>query len=423
MAVRYTLLVAAMASGATVLLGMALASGDSYEGRFITYHMWAGVLTAATAIGALLMYELGLATGDRRAHRAYAALLFVSIVAVSIGGHLGGTLVQGDGYLTERAPTFIKTLLGVEEDIPPAVAFDTPVYASIIRPMMRDHCFECHNFDKYKGKLRLDTYESLLKASDSGKPAVSPGNPDDSEIVRRINFPRTSKSAMPPDGHAPLSASDITLLTWWIDIGAPQHSSVSELRAEDYPGDISAIFIERMAAEPVSAKVDAIPESEFQSLSSDLRNAYGIDVFPVSQDPHDGLWISARNMFGQFDQESINALLKLAPYVVEIDFSGRSLNSSGLEFLREFRSLQTISFARTPIGDAEVAHLVELPALRSLNLFGTEVTDAAAETLAKIKSLRRLNLYQTAVTDKAGQQIRHELPHCAVTTGLRHQAG
>src|SRR5262245_36716831 len=57
-----------------------------------------------------------------------------------------------------------------------------------VRPLLSRHCFKCHGPDDKvrKAKLRLDVREAATKEGRSGKPAVAPGKPDESELVRRI---------------------------------------------------------------------------------------------------------------------------------------------------------------------------------------------------------------------------------------------
>ena len=95
-------------------------------------------------------------------------------------------------------------------------------YQKQIQPIIVDHCANCHGADEEtrEGSLRLDLRESALQGGDSKKPAIVPGKPDESEIIRRITS-SVAEAIMPPSTHsAPLSADQIAILKAWIAAGA-----------------------------------------------------------------------------------------------------------------------------------------------------------------------------------------------------------
>lgn len=85
-----------------------------------------------------------------------------------------------------------------------------------IRPLLIQHCYECHSAksDKIKGGLLLDSREALLVGGDSG-PAIVAGKPQESLLISAVKF---QSYEMPPKGK--LSAKDINLLNDWILAGA-----------------------------------------------------------------------------------------------------------------------------------------------------------------------------------------------------------
>ena len=68
-----------------------------------------------------------------------------------------------------------------------------------IRPILSDQCFACHGPDvaKRKTKLRFDTEAGARIALAQGRFAIVPGDPEASELVRRVTSPDTAVR-MPP---------------------------------------------------------------------------------------------------------------------------------------------------------------------------------------------------------------------------------
>src|SRR5437868_6648827 len=75
----------------------------------------------------------------------------------------------------------------------PAFADEPPSPAAVeffetkVRPLLVEHCQECHCEKKQRGGLRLDTREFLLKGTDNG-PGLVPGKPDESRILHAVKY-------------------------------------------------------------------------------------------------------------------------------------------------------------------------------------------------------------------------------------------
>ena len=85
-----------------------------------------------------------------------------------------------------------------------------------VRPLLADHCQQCHGPDKQKGGLRLDSRAALLAGGDSG-PAVVPGKPGESRLVKAVGYDGDLR--MPPKTR--LDANQVAVLTAWVEMGAP----------------------------------------------------------------------------------------------------------------------------------------------------------------------------------------------------------
>jgi len=88
-----------------------------------------------------------------------------------------------------------------------------------IRPVLSDHCYECHSAQskKIKGGLMLDSRAGMQKGGDTGA-AVTPGDPEASLLVQAVRH-ADPDLAMPPKKKLPDSA--ISDLETWVRMGAP----------------------------------------------------------------------------------------------------------------------------------------------------------------------------------------------------------
>ena len=92
-------------------------------------------------------------------------------------------------------------------------------FEQYVRPVLARECYRCHSEkdDARKGGLTLDTKAGLLKGGDTG-PAVVPGNPAKSLLVRAVQY-HDPDIQMPPKNKK-LKSSDIGALTAWVIRGA-----------------------------------------------------------------------------------------------------------------------------------------------------------------------------------------------------------
>jgi hypothetical protein len=84
--------------------------------------------------------------------------------------------------------------------------------------LLVEHCHSCHGAQAIaKGNLRLDTPQGWLVGGDTG-PAIVPGKPDESLLVRAIRYDG-GEYEMPPTGRLP--EGSIRLIEDWVTRGAP----------------------------------------------------------------------------------------------------------------------------------------------------------------------------------------------------------
>ncbi len=92
-----------------------------------------------------------------------------------------------------------------------------------IRPILSNHCWNCHGRDDHarQANLRLDRRDDATKKLESGSTALVPGDVSASELVMRIEASDADTIMPPPDFKRPLTAKQRETLKQWIAQGAP----------------------------------------------------------------------------------------------------------------------------------------------------------------------------------------------------------
>ncbi|QDT62636.1 Planctomycete cytochrome C [Stieleria bergensis] len=99
-------------------------------------------------------------------------------------------------------------------------------FEKYVRPLLVDRCQSCHGSKKQWAELRLDTAAGLHDGGESG-PAIVAGQPEQSELLHRVNE-SDDDLRMPPQESGPrLTPGEVEVLSRWIKSGAfwPQTST------------------------------------------------------------------------------------------------------------------------------------------------------------------------------------------------------
>lgn len=117
----------------------------------------------------------------------------------------------------------LAVLTGSVVLLPDVTADDAPglqFFESRIRPVLIQHCYECHSAKavdakSLKGGLQLDTRAGVLAGGESGAILV-PGRPQESLLISALKH---ESIAMPPETKLP--ANVVNDFVKWIEMGAP----------------------------------------------------------------------------------------------------------------------------------------------------------------------------------------------------------
>lgn len=283
-AALFILWIGAAGSVLAVLAGIMLSREGGYEGGNFTLHQTLALVGTAGVLMALVIRLMGMGKGSLPLLHAYRAVFFLSFGIMSLGAHFGGNMSHGSKFLTEHAPEPIRSqMIAMEKgmlslvekpkavkpaevpapapaplpnpppgEVPvaPGVAEVKPtpvgepmtplggivpplgeklVFQHVILPILEAKCNQCHNEDKSKGDLRMDTYELAIQGGENGANFI-PGKPADSLSIQRIELPLDDDEHMPPDGKEQLTTEETALLRWWVQEGASNTQKVAEAK-------------------------------------------------------------------------------------------------------------------------------------------------------------------------------------------------
>lgn len=152
-----------------------------------------------------------------------------------------------------------------------------------IRPILSNHCFQCHGPDENArtSELRLDTQDGAL-ADLGGHFAIVPGDPDASELLKRVATDDPDVRMPPPDSdYKALTAEQIDTLRRWIAEGArweahwafipPTQPAVPDVAGSEWPAnEIDAFVLARMREKHLEPAPEASKETLIRRVTLDL---------------------------------------------------------------------------------------------------------------------------------------------------------
>ena len=99
-----------------------------------------------------------------------------------------------------------------------------------IRPILTEHCFECHAAEKQESDLRLDSRDSILRGGASG-PAASVDDPGSSLLIKVLKY--DGDVEMPPDQK--LDNAIVENIRKWIEMDLPWPKKKSDKSVDSTP--------------------------------------------------------------------------------------------------------------------------------------------------------------------------------------------
>lgn len=153
---------------------------------------------------------------------------------------------------------------------------DEPAFNRDVRPILSEHCFECHGPDAAtrEADLRLDLESSAMAV-------IEPGDVEASELLRRILSDDPDEQMPPPEFKKRLSGQQKQTLADWIEQGAsfqdhwaftpPQDRSPPQLEDDDWStNSIDRFVLARLRQQGLHPSKRASAETLIRRITLDL---------------------------------------------------------------------------------------------------------------------------------------------------------
>ncbi len=205
-----------------------------------------------------------------------------------------------------------------------------------VRPILAEHCWECHSAAEQNGGLRLDDASAIIAAghtagTDSGQPAIVPGRTQESELLKRVGSD-SDEERMPPEGPR-LSNRQIDALTAWIEAGAHwPESSMSDVEsrrgatAMDAASSASDVRLAHWAFQPLASAEQLSPSDNQQDQTWAWNE---LDRFIQYEREQHGLQVAADAEPQTLARRVAYSLTGLPPSAEQVDEFEQATSSTG----------------------------------------------------------------------------------------------
>ena len=181
-------------------------------------------------------------------------------------------------------------------------AQDKVSFSRDVQPILSEYCYTCHGPDQKarQADLRLDMREGAFQVHD-GLAVISPGDPDASELIRRLTTTDPDAVMPPPSTKHPLNAQQIETLKRWVAEGAVwgKHWAFEPLVAPSVPviaegfgtviNPIDNFVLDRLQREGLAPSQEADRTTLIRRLALDLTGLpptpEEVDAFLADQSP------------------------------------------------------------------------------------------------------------------------------------------
>lgn len=391
----WLLLLSALTAAGSALMGLFLSKENGYLPDALFWHKWSGFLISGLSFSWYTFRQY------IRNRKAISVVFYVtSLVTILITGHLGANITHGENFIS--AP-LIK-----EKELPNILLEDAEVFTNMVQPILKTKCISCHNANKAKGELVMETVAFLKKGGKNGL-LWDLHEKDLGLLLRRVHLPIEAKKHMPPIGKPQLSEDEETILYQWIKGGASFKGKVSQLPSTDTLHVIATKLFNTIETDDYSFKPAS--ENTIKELVSNYRlitplslhsPALGVSFFSVSQ----------------YKSDQLTDLLKIKEQIVTLNLNKMPVSDQDLSTISQFINLRKLNLSFTNIKGPGLKEIQKLTELRQLSLSGTGINVASLDVLSTLPKLSHIYIWSTPAQTQNLTALQKQLKNTKIETGF-----
>jgi len=392
------LLLGALSSAVTVIMGLFLSKEGGYTGSTLQWHKWTGV--SIVFITSLIHWSRNMGWYNSPLAKGGAVITCLCLI---FAGHFGATITHGDNFV-------LSPVLSANQD---NVPFDQAiVFDNLVKPVFDKKCASCHNPDKVKGELILTDIKSIKAGGKNGK-LFEPGKPEISLLLQRIHLPVGEKKHMPPADKMQLTEEEVSLLNLWIKGNADFKQKVIDLPVKDSLRLLAANLLKPAEPREEQFNFAAADKQTIQKLNNNYRVVYALS----KESPALAVNIYNKNAYSI---KSIDELAPVKAQVVSLELNKMPVKDADLKSISQFENLRTLNLNFTDVTGTGLKNLTLLKHLQSLSLSGTNLSfqDLLLQ-MRSFQSLNKLAVWDTGLSDDEMNQLQKSNKNIELISGFK----
>jgi uncharacterized membrane protein len=370
------------------ITGWLLSFSNDYGIESLSNHKLLGIMTLVVML-LVIIYQV---KGPSTKGKLKLLSSTFAIILTGITGHLGGNLTHGDSYLTEYGPAMLMPNNNLSViDLSSVNPDSVEIYSGIIKPIIDKKCIACHNSQDFRGGLIIDNHSNLFKDANHDTPIVA-GDPDKSELLKRVSLPLTHEKFMPPRAGG-FSYTEIQILRYWIENGA---DSLTRFNSDNMSKELIALVNRDygldFSMKPYYEKIKS--DSLDTNIFTEIRNS----SFRANYLGAANFLLDIEFKGDSIASEQISILNKVSEQITFLKLSNCKLSDNLVKNMNSFTHLTRIDLSKNSVTNDVLSFLLKHPNLESINLNGNDIDKDALEQILGLSNLLRVYVWNTKVS-------------------------